>query len=400
VLPRPQRPAPALAGTRTVSSSAFPRVALIGASGFIGLRSTELLGARPEMTLVPLVRSPASLAVLARQRLGWRITSFVDPVALAAALQDCAFCVHAAIGDAAQIVRMAEVTYRACATAKVRRLIWLSSASVHGQDCAPGTDESAPLHDHHPLVYNNAKVRAEWSLQKLARDGRVEVVFLRPGVVFGPRSRWITDAANDIRRGRAGWIGGGRGICNSIYVDNLVSAIRQTVVTQAALTGPYLVGDAETVTWRDFLLPIAKHLGRDETAFAEMPIPPLVPEREDRLASLTQTTVYQHLGGFIPDRLKRVVKGVAGAWPDRVPPADGWTLRTSRPTPRVTPELALLQQCTWKLPSTRAERRMGYEPHVTFAEGMRRSLAWLDFSEGRDGPPIASRTNGSDRHEN
>ena len=379
-----------------MNPSTFPRVALIGANGFIGLRTTELLGARPEMTLVPLVRSPASLAVLARQRLDWRITSFVDPVALGAALKDCAICIHAAIGDAAQIVRMAEVTYRACSAAGVRRLIWLSSASVHAQDCPPGTDEAAPLHDHHPLVYNNAKVRAEWALEKLARNGRVEVICLRPGVVFGPRSRWIADAANDIRRGRAGWISGGRAICNSIYVDNLVSAMRQAVVTPSTLTGPYLLGDAETVTWRDFLLPIAKHLGRDETAFAELPIPPVVPEREDKLAALTLTPAYRRFGEFVPDRLKRMVKGVAGAWPNRTAPADGWTLRTSRALPRQTLELALLQQCTWKLPHTRAARRMGYAPHVTFAEGMRRSLAWLDFSEGRDGPPIASRANGSD----
>jgi uncharacterized protein YbjT (DUF2867 family) len=139
----PECVAPALADSLSVNPSPYPRVALIGASGFIGLRVTELLSARTDLTLVPLVRSPASLAVLARQRLDWRITSFLDPVALGAALQDCTTCVHAAIGDAAQIVRMAEVTYRACAAAGVRRLIWLSSASVHGQDCAPGTDESA-----------------------------------------------------------------------------------------------------------------------------------------------------------------------------------------------------------------------------------------------------------------
>src|SRR6185312_6884615 len=371
------------------------RVALIGASGFIGLRTTEMLSARSEVTLIPLVRSPASLAVLARQPLDWRVTSFLDPVPLAAALKDCAVCIHAAIGDSAQIVRMAEATYRACATAKVRRLIWLSSASVHGQDCAPGTDESAPLHDHHPLLYNNAKVRAEWALQRLARDHRVEVVCLRPGVVFGPRSRWIADAANEIRRGRAGWIGSGRGICNSIYVDNLVSAIRQAVVTPLTLTGAYLVGDAETVTWRDFLLPIAQHLGHDETVFAEVPIPAVVPEREDRLASLTQTPAYQSVGEYIPGRFKRVVKGVVHGWSQPPFAPDGWTPRATRPPPRLTLELALLQQCTWKLPHTRAARRMGYVPHVTFAEGLRRSLAWLDFSEGRDEAPIPPRTPGS-----
>ena len=382
--------------------SAFlkPSIAVIGASGFIGLRTVELLGARDDLSLVPLVRSTASRAVLARQPLDWRITSFLEVAPLTSALEGCSVCVHAAIGDAAQIVRMAEVTYRACAAAGVHRLIWLSSASVHGQNCPPGTDEDSPLHDHHPLVYNNAKVRAEWALQKLARDGRVEVICLRPGVVFGPRSRWIADAANDIRRGRAGWIGGGRAICNSLYIDNLIEAIRQAVVAPGPLAGAYLLGDAETVTWREFLLPIAQHLGGDETAFADLPVPALVPEREDRLAALTLTPAYRRVGEFIPGRVKRVVKGVVRGWSDSVVPDDGWTLRTSRPLPRLTLEMALLQQCTWKLPHTRAARRLGYAPRVAFAEGLRRSLAWLDFSEGRDEPPMAPRANGSDRHEN
>ena len=358
------------------------RVALIGASGFIGLRTVELLGGHADLSLVPLVRSPASLAVLARQPLDWRVTSFVDVDELAAALEGCAVCVHAAIGDAAQIVQMADSAYRACALAGVRRLVWLSSASVHGQNCPPGTDESSRLRDNLPLVYNNAKVRAEWTLEKLARNGRVEVVGLRPGVVFGPRSRWIADAAADLRSGRAAWLNGGRGICNSLYVDNLVEAIRLAALHPAPLRGAYLLGDAETVTWRDFLLPIAQHLGLDASAFAEVPVPAIIPERESRLSALTLTPAYRHFGGVVPARVKRLVKSALLAWPETAASGDAWSLRTTARPPHLTPELALLQQCTWKLPHALATRRLGYAPQIPFAEGMRRSLAWLDFAEG------------------
>ncbi len=365
------------------ATASLPRVALIGASGFIGLRVTELLGARADLSLVPLVRSPASLAVLARQPLDWRIVSFLDEDALAAALPGCTVCVHAAIGDAAQIPRMAAAAYRACAAAGVRRLVWLSSASVHGQNCARGTDESAPLHEHHALEYNNAKVRAETVLQAVARDGRVELVLLRPGVVFGPRSRWIADAAAEIRDNRAGWLDGGRGICNSVYVDNLVEAIRLAVQAPASCAGAYLVGDAETVTWRDFLLPIARHCGRDASAFAELPVPAFRPARARPLAALTQTPAYRRIGGLVPERAKRLVKGLLHAWPEPARPAEAWTLRAAGRPPQLTEELALLEQCTWKLPFALATRRLGYAPPVAFSEGMRRSLAWLDFAEGR-----------------
>jgi nucleoside-diphosphate-sugar epimerase len=365
------------------ASSSPPQLALIGANGFIGLRTTELFTARPDVALVPLVRSPSSLAVLARQPLAWRITSFVQEAPLAAALKGCEVCVHAAIGDAAQIVRMAEVTYRACAAAGVRRLVWLSSASVHGQNPAPGTDDTTPLRDDLPIIYNNAKVRAEWALEKLARDGRVEVVRLRPGVVFGPRSRWIADPAAELRAGRAGWLNGGAGICNSIYVDNLVEAIRLAAFTPGIAGAAFIVGDAETVTWREFLVPIAQHLGLAAGAFAELPVPTFAAERESKLAAFTLTPAYGKVTGLMPDRVKRLTKALLRAWPAPPPPGTVWTRRPTTPPPALTHELALLQQCTWKLPHARATERLGYAPPVAFAAGLRRSLAWLDFAEGR-----------------
>ncbi len=65
-----------------------------------------------------------------------------------------------------------------------------------------------------------------------------------------------------------------------MYIDNLVEAVRLAAFAPAPVAGAFLVGDAETVTWRDFLLPIARHLGLDESAFAELPIPAVVHERE------------------------------------------------------------------------------------------------------------------------
>ena len=356
--------------------------AVIGASGFIGLRTVEGLHGRDGVNLRPVVRSATSLAVLARRRLDWRIADPRDLPALTEALRGCPVCLHAALGDPVQIERMATIAYRACAAAGVRRLVWLSSASVHGQNPPPGTDESTPLHESHPLAYNNAKVRAERRLEQLARDGRVEVVRLRPGVVFGPRSRWITDAAADLRAGRAGWLGRGRGVCNSIHVDNLVHALRLAATVPAAAGEAFLVGDAETVAWRDFLLPIALHLGLDETAFAEPPPAPLVAERTPPLAALTRTRLYQRLGDAVPDRAKRLVKGLASAWPAPAPARDAWVLPRA-PAGRLTLEQTLLQGCAWKLPHAKAARLLGYVPPVPFAAGLAASLEWLDFAEGR-----------------
>ena len=362
---------------QTESSMCVQKVALIGASGFIGIRASEMLSADPRFTLRPIVRAPSSLAVLARQRLDWKVCDLLNEKALSQALTGITICVHAAIGNAAQIVKMAKATYHACAAAGVRRLVWLSSASVHGQNPLAGTDELSELNDKHALIYNNAKVRAEWALDQSSIDGRVEVVRLRPSIVYGPRSRWISDVAEAVRNGRAGWISGGRGVCNAIYVDNLVAAIQHAALNSRSAGHSFLIRDEESLTWRDFLLPIAKHLGRDEHAFTEMEVPLIVPERENIMTTLTMTPIYAHIAPYIPDRAKRLIKAVASAWPARDPELESWQPRSDSKL-ELKPEMALLQQATWRFPTDKARQILDYRPPIAFDEGMKRSLIWLD----------------------
>ena len=358
------------------------KVAVIGANGFIGTRVIEMFHLGDRHQVVPVVRRASGLALPARFDLEWRIGDALDVTALTAALSGCDAVVHTALGDPRQIEAMPAILCAAAAAARVPRVVYLSSASVHGQAPAPGTTEASPLHCHHALLYNNAKVRAERAFFHGCTRHRLSGFALRPGVVFGPRSRWIAEAAASIRSGRGAWIKGGRGICNSLYVDNLAEAVHLALIAPGDGEA-LLLGDAETVTWRDFFEPIARHAGLDATAFTELPPPVVLPEHASRLAALTLSPAYGRVGPYVPDRAKRLVKAVLRAWPAPPPSPDPWTLHPVPPRPGLTPELALLQQCTWKFPHDRAAARLGYRPTVPFAEGLRRSLAWLDFAEGR-----------------
>ena len=358
------------------------KIAVIGANGFIGTRVVEMFHLGARHTVIPVVRRASGLALPARFALDWRIGDALDVASLAAALEGCDAVVHAALGDPRQIEAMPAILCAAAGAARVPRVVYLSSATVHGQAPAPGTTEDTPLHCHHAILYNNAKVRAERAFFRDCARHRLAGFALRPGVVFGPRSRWIADAAADLRAGRGAWLHGGRGLCNSIYVDNLVEAVHLALIAPDR-GGAFLVGDAETVTWREFLGSIAQHAGLDESAFTDLPAPVFAPERESRLAALTLSPAYGRLGSRVPARAKRLVKALLRAWPEPAPVADAWTLHATAPRPRLTHELALLQQCRWKFPHDRAAARLGYRPTVTFADGLQRSLAWLDFAEGR-----------------
>lgn len=358
-------------------------IAVIGANGFIGTRLVESLHLGGRHQVVPVVRRASGLALAARFALDWRLADALDVAALSAALAGCDAVVHAALGDPRQIEAMPPVLCAAAAAAGVNRLVYLSSAAVHGPAPAAGTTEDSALRCDHAMRYNNAKVRAEQAFFRGCARHHLAGFALRPGVVFGPRSRWIADVAADVREGRAGWLHAGRGICNTIYVDNLVAAVALAASAPAERAGPYLVGDAETVSWRDFIGGVARHVGRDPATIPDLPVPVFAPERESKFEAFTLTPAYGRLGRLLPPRAKRLVKGTLRAWPQPPDVADAWSLPDGPPGPVLTHEMALLLQCAWKLPHARATRLLGYAPPVAFAEGLRRSLAWLDFAEAR-----------------
>ncbi len=358
------------------------KIAVIGSNGFVGTRLVEHLHLDSPHAVVPVVRQPASLALPARFAIDWRLADALDPASLARALQGCDAVVHAALGDPGQIARMPGVLCAAAARAGLRRVVYLSSASVHGQNIPPGTGEETPLNTRHSLDYNNAKVRAERAFFAAARRHSLHAYALRPGVVFGPRSRWITDAAQALRDGTAWLYGDGSGICNTIYIDNLVHAIRRCLEhagPAATANRPYLVADAETVTWADFHAAIARALDVPSGAIHRVEhLPAFSKSFRQRVEHTLGRPWAQKLLPAFPHRLKQAAKKILAAL-STPPPTDAWTLPAA-PRPVITEELALLQQCRWKIPHARAAELLHYSPQVSFAEGMDRSLAWLAFA--------------------
>ena len=354
------------------------KVAVIGASGFVGTRLVEhfVLGRFAEV--VPVVRSFSSLAVLSRFELPWKVCDVMNSDQLASALAGCDAVVHAALGDPGQIVRMAGSVYVAAEKAGVKRLVALSSAAVHGLNPAPGTDEQTPIHDRQVMEYNNAKVQAEQVMRKARGNGKVELVLLRPSIVYGPRCRMFAGVAEKLIGGTAFLIHEGKGICNGIYVDNLIEAIRRSLVCAEADGEVFLVGDTETVKWREVYAGLADALGVSMDSVARVTPPVFSKSLKERVESFVAKPFAQSLLPVFPYQAKRLTKVVLGAL--KAPPEpNAWTLPAS-PSVVVDEEMATLQQCAWKYPNQKAARILGYQPPISYAEGLRRTLSWLAFA--------------------
>lgn len=350
-------------------------IAVVGAAGFVGSRLVETLHLSGE-EVVPITRNVTGMARASRFDLKTRLADAKDIPALSRSLAGCDSVVHCVAGNPPDIVGAAKALVPACTAAGVGRLIYLSTASVHGQNPPPGTHEETTLHVRHPVAYNNAKVRAEWQVVRDAKRAGLQVVILRPGIVFGPRDRWFSDLSRRIVDGQAWLLNRGEGICNSIYVDNLIEAIQCGLKATNETGGlPYWVGDSETVSWRAFYQTICDEMNLDPDRIHQVQAPTITkPSLLGRLDALRAHPRSQQVIAWIPRRAKRLAKACWKAWPEPRP-AFPWALPKS---PGVQPdlEMSLLQQCSWKFPHERAQLELGYQPKVSFREGMRRTAEW------------------------
>jgi nucleoside-diphosphate-sugar epimerase len=359
------------------------KIAIIGASGFIGIRAVEIFHLTQLAEVVPVVRSFSSLARMSKFDLDSRVADACDQEALTKALSGCQSALISVSGDARVINGSVDPIYRAARANGLKRLVYLSSASVHGQAPAPGTDESSPLSENQPIPYNRAKVRAENDLLKLAEEGSIEVVILRPGIVFGPRSNlWTAGLANDLLSGRAYLTNNGAGICNSIYVDNLIHAIQLCFSADGNRVDKqaFIVGDEEQVTWLEAYEPIAHALGIDINQVPRLDVPEFSKTARDVVQDLRASTPVQSMLRVMPGRLKRTIKAALfeAVKKEQSITIDGGMRAMS--TPIVTQEMAFLQACAYKLPHTKARNHLNYRAPLTFQEGIARSIAWLEFA--------------------
>jgi 2-alkyl-3-oxoalkanoate reductase len=359
------------------------KVAVLGASGFIGTRIVEMMRLDGGDEVRPVVRSPAHLARLSKFSLDSRIADARDEPALTVAFAGCDVVVHAIAGSADMIVAGVAPVYRAAQRARVRRLIYLSSASVHGQAPLAGTTEESPLSDRQVLEYNNAKVRAERLLQSLRARGDVEVVILRPSIVFGPRSFWVGNFADALLSDQAYLVNNGKGICNSIYVDNLVHGIKLAASSASADRHAFFLSDEEEVTWHDLYKPIAEAVGfnLDQVQNVE-PVFPTAPSSFLKRAKASSAA--RAAASMLPQRLRRALSAGFAAGQNQRRTHSPWAppnLQT-----RASIEMSLLYTCTVRLSDCRARRILGYRPLITFSEACQRTVGWLEFA----GYPLVS----------
>ena len=150
---------------------------------------------------------------------------------------------------------------RQAAETGVRRFIFLSSIKVNGEETSLGeafteADENIP-DDHYAL----SKLEAEQGLLVLAKDTPMEVVIIRPPLVYGPGVKGnFATMVNLIRKELPLPFGAVNNMRSLLALDNLVDFIALCVdldKTSEAANQVFLVSDTEDVSTTELLTKIA-----------------------------------------------------------------------------------------------------------------------------------------------
>lgn len=237
-------------------------VAVTGATGFIGARLVERLVLGTAYRVRAMTRSPGRVARIAQldpNRMEVVVADIAAPGGLdARVLAGVDVMVHCAYGNDGDEERAWTVTVegtravmQAAVAAGVRRLVHISTVAVYDAAGRARVDEHCPRLAPTRRGYAEAKLAAEEIA--LACSGALEVVVLQPTIVYGPwGGEWSRGALERLERNNAWLPTGGDGVCNAVFVDDVVEAITLSLTASAAPGSCLLVSAAEPVTWGAF----------------------------------------------------------------------------------------------------------------------------------------------------
>jgi UDP-glucose 4-epimerase len=158
------------------------------------------------------------------------------------------------------------------AAAGVRRFVFVSSIKVNGETTAPGRPFRADDPPAPQDSYGQSKREAEDALRDVAVQSGMEVVIVRPPLVYGPgvKANFLNLLAA-VSRGYPLPLARVRNARSMIYLDNLVDLLFTCMAHPAAPGRTFLVADGPPLSTPELVRGIAAALGRQPRL---LPAPP------------------------------------------------------------------------------------------------------------------------------
>ncbi len=329
------------------------KILITGATGFLGSHVTDLALERGDVVRI-LARPNENVSRLVKAGVEVCQGDLTERSSLEAAVDGVEHVLHCAARTGPWGPRIeyeqvnisgVKLLVEIAMAAKVRRIVHVSSITVHGLDVHGTADETASLCGG-PDPYSRTKVAGERMLQQMILDKGAPVTIVRPGLIYGPRDiNSFGRFAGLIEQGKMVLIGSGGNHLPLIYVRDVAQGIMLASETEQTIGRAYLLVNDEPITQSDYYHAIAKELG--------VP-PPRV---------------------HIPYRAALAL----GATAELV----GHVTQRKQPPPLMRFGLMQIggENC---FTMNRARSELGFSPQVNLAEGVRQSIAWYRSNRHRN----------------
>lgn len=243
-------------------------VLITGASGFLGSRLAK--------------KSPGKIAALGRKAInGFGNAFYVKSIGKNIDYSDCLLSQDVVIHCAARVHVMGDNSAnpleefrevntagtlnlaRQAAESKVKRFIFISSIKVNGESTAYECKFSSYDKPNPEDPYGISKAEAEFGLQEIAKETGMEVVIIRPPLVYGPKVKG--NFLNLLKLSKLplplpfGLINNQRSM---VYLDNLVDLIITCIDHPEAANKIFLASDKDDLSLSRLLNLIRKAMNK------------------------------------------------------------------------------------------------------------------------------------------
>ena len=318
------------------------RVLVTGASGFTGGHLARALAGRGD-NVRALVRDAPCTADLAASGVSVAIGDLRDRASLDTAATGVEVVYNVAAiyrqaGLADEVyrdvnARGAERIVEAAARAGVRRVVHCSTVGVHGDIEHPPANEDAPLRPGD--IYQVTKLEGEELARRAGVRLGVEVVVVRPSGIYGPGDRRLLKLFRGVARRRWMTLGRGEIYYHLTHIDDLVEGFRLCGEHPAAAHRTYILAGGDVTTLNE-LVGITAEIAGVAAPRLHLPVWPVW------LAGAACEAICAPFGIEPPLYRRRV---------------DFFTKSRA-------------------FDISRARTEIGYAPHVTLRDGIRRTLDW------------------------
>jgi nucleoside-diphosphate-sugar epimerase len=331
-------------------------ILVTGASGFLGGALSSALIRNGEQVRA-LVRPTSNLRYLEKLPLELQYGSLEDQASVCRAAEGVSIIYHCAAtsadwapwktfysGNVTGVRNLLEAASRQDA---LQRFVHVSTTDVYGYPVR-ACDETHPIVDV-GLPYNRTKGQGERIVWEFYDRVGLPITVVRPANMYGPRDKnFVVEAGKLLLERQVLLINGGQSTAGLLYVDNAVEGIIKAAHSANTVGRAYNLRDGTDESWQEYFNALADSLG--------------APRPRLNLSEGTALAV------------ARAMEAIH-------------SLFHIQHRPLLTRHIVYVLSRDQGYPIDRAKRDFGFSCSVSFAEGIARSLAWLDSEEGRIAVP-------------